>query len=521
LRQSDLYRDLFQALDDPCSIVQVVYDGSRQAVDCRLVAANRAFEGLPTAQPDSQQRLHELCGTLTPGWVQICGEVALTGGRCRVGSAGSVGDRRYVGYAYRVGVPEDRQVALVFRDVTDRAREEEGQIPAGESVEQRVALQAEELGLLQERVRTLAQDLSLAEQRERKRLAAELHEDLAERLVVARVKLGQLHQTTALEASSEELLKEADTILARALTYTRSIVGDLSPLVLQDLGLPAAVRWLAGRMQQHGLAVTVQATLPDPLVLPDAQTVFLFQAIRELLLNTLKHANCRGASVLLAGSAGMLQAEVYDDGEGFQSTSTGAAFPPSPFGLSGIAERINAFGGTFEIHSRPQEGTRAILRLPLEAAPQEATAEPEVKADASRGRDAHGGIIRVLLVDDHAMVRQGLRSVLDAYADMKVVGEAADGETAVRLTGELLPTVVLMDINMPVCNGIEATKRIKARYPRMQIIGLSVDADDQNQDAMLKAGAYSLMTKEAAVDQLYALIYEAVKPGVTPFRPLR
>jgi DNA-binding NarL/FixJ family response regulator len=125
-----------------------------------------------------------------------------------------------------------------------------------------------------------------------------------------------------------------------------------------------------------------------------------------------------------------------------------------------------------------------------------------------------------LLVDDHAMVRQGLKSVLDAYADIKVVGEAADGEAAIRLADELLPTVVLMDINMPGCNGIAATQRITGQHPDIRVIGLSVDAEGHNQ-AMLQAGAFSLMTKEAAVEQLYSLIYEAVKPGVIPFRPLR
>jgi CheY-like chemotaxis protein len=181
-------------------------------------------------------------------------------------------------------------------------------------------------------------------------------------------------------------------------------------------------------------------------------------------------------------------------------------------------------GGTFHIDSRPQEGTTVTLKMPLppgaiaEGQPQESGAG---EGAASQLRAASGGIIRVLLVDDHAMVRQGLRSVLDAYADMKVVGEAADGDAAVRLASELLPTVVLMDINMPGCNGIEATRRIKAQYPDMSVIGLSVDADGHNQEAMLKAGAYSLMTKEAAVEQLYSLIYEAVKPGVIPFPPLR
>ena len=82
--------------------------------------------------------------------------------------------------------------------------------------------------------------------------------------------------------------------------------------------------------------------------------------------------------------------------------------------------------------------------------------------------------IRVLLVDDHAMVRQGLRTVLDSYADIEVVGEAWNGEEAVAGTDRLRPAVVVMDINMPKMNGIEATRLIKARHPDIIVIGLSV-----------------------------------------------
>ena len=73
--------------------------------------------------------------------------------------------------------------------------------------------------------------------------------------------------------------------------------------------------------------------------------------------------------------------------------------------------------------------------------------------------------VRVLLVDDHAMVRQGLRSVLDGYADLAVVGEASNGEEAVSMAERLRPALVLMDVNMPRMSGVEATARIKARYP--------------------------------------------------------
>jgi DNA-binding NarL/FixJ family response regulator len=116
----------------------------------------------------------------------------------------------------------------------------------------------------------------------------------------------------------------------------------------------------------------------------------------------------------------------------------------------------------------------------------------------------------VLLVDDHAMMRQGLRSVLEAHADIHIVGEASDGQEAVTMVQALEPAVVVMDINMPRLNGIEATAQIKAQHPGVRVIGLSVNAGPNNREAMLQAGADMLLTKEAAVEDLYRCIQSVV-----------
>jgi DNA-binding NarL/FixJ family response regulator len=119
-------------------------------------------------------------------------------------------------------------------------------------------------------------------------------------------------------------------------------------------------------------------------------------------------------------------------------------------------------------------------------------------------------MVQVLLVDDHAMVRQGLRSVLDAYDDLHVVAEARDGAEAVQLVSEFHPRVVVMDINMPRMNGIDATIHIKNRWPETTVIGISVNTGDDNSDAMKRAGAATVLPKDTAVDQLHDAIVQQV-----------
>lgn len=120
------------------------------------------------------------------------------------------------------------------------------------------------------------------------------------------------------------------------------------------------------------------------------------------------------------------------------------------------------------------------------------------------------GAIRVLLVDDHMMVRQGLRTVLESYDDIEVVGEAADGKESLECVEHLQPSVVVMDVSMPQMNGIDATMVIKARHPETIVLGLSVNASQDNRTAMTNAGASGFLTKEAAVDQLYDLIQHTI-----------
>ncbi len=120
--------------------------------------------------------------------------------------------------------------------------------------------------------------------------------------------------------------------------------------------------------------------------------------------------------------------------------------------------------------------------------------------------------IRLLLADDHAVVRSGLRMLLEAQPDMTIVGEAETGQEAIRRVAELSPDVVLMDIEMPGMNGIEATRRIKADAPGAAVLALTMYEDDQYFFEMLRAGASGYVPKRAAPDELVSAI-RAVSRG--------
>jgi len=420
-------------------------------------------------------------------------------------------------------VAERTRIAVERRHAEDRLRTFAGRL------EQMVATRTGELVHSQSRLRALTTELNLAEQRERKRLAAELHDHLAQMIVLGRLTLTQAKRIDKVPSPCVELLDRAEGILAESLTYTRTLVADLAPPVLHDLGLPTALKWLAEYMSRYQLSVSVELPQDERLPLPEDRAVLLFQSVRELLLNISKHAGSAEAWVTLERSTDQLRITVRDQGKGFDpgiltsfnaDEATGIS---SKFGLFSIRERMQALGGEFDIQSSAGGGTMATLVLPLQdvvtpvvrderpaSIMSARTSAPSSAVDLQDVPLSSSSKVRVLLVDDHAMVRQGLRSLLEAYEDVDIVGEASDGEEALSTIEEMRPRVVVMDINMPKKNGIEATTEIKARWPETVVIGLSVNPGGANSRAMQKAGATLLLTKEAAVVELYHVIREAL-----------
>lgn len=175
-------------------------------------------------------------------------------------------------------------------DITEHKLAEQTLIWSAEELERQVAERTALLSRSQERLRALLHQLTRTEHQERRRIAVELHDYLAQLLVAAHLKMAQDTRPTKTE-QDRTVVQDLERILDEALTYIRSLVAKLSPPVLYHLGLPAAVQWLAEQMEEHQLIVETALDLPPDLTkLPDDVAAILFQSVRELLFNVVKHA---------------------------------------------------------------------------------------------------------------------------------------------------------------------------------------------------------------------------------------
>jgi PAS domain S-box-containing protein len=238
----------------------------------------------------------------------------------------------------------------VIRDITDEKRVEE------------------KLEQYRRKLRKLAAELTVVEARERRQIAADLHENLGQLLATAKMKIAPMKALLG--------MAEVQNLVEEALQQTRSLTYQLSSPILYQLGLEAALKWLAESMAgQYGYHVAF-TRLGESGALPEESAVFLFSAVRELLVNVAKHAAASEVAVRLRWLDDCIEILVKDNGKGFRKTGvsdfsdlkTGIPESGDGFGLFNIHERVSDMGGRVWLHTEPQRGTAVKIHLPLDRA---------------------------------------------------------------------------------------------------------------------------------------------------------
>jgi signal transduction histidine kinase len=423
------------------------------------------------------------------------------------------------------------RLALHRRDLLREAkvREESNRRQQEELLQQREELRAvndslerkiEERTQVSERrsqqLRLLASELTKAEERERRRLAQMLHDDLQQMLVAARMHITAISQDAS-PSRMVELMRHVDDLLDRSIRLSRNLTHRASPPVLYDAGLAPALEWLGRQAEEeHGLEVEVEC---DDSAQPESQDtrVLLYQACRELLFNVVKHAGSKRCKLAMhrAGND-EVQVSVCDEGKGFELDSDDEFEKGDGFGLFSIRERLELIGGRMEIESVIGEGSCVRLYAPVPITDEQRLGATDVHRTLVEAlgqtqpepvpRSSNGTPIRVLLADDHRIIRASLAGLLRNQPGIEVAGQAGDGQEVIEKAISLRPDVVVMDVTMPVVDGVEATRRLMREIPDLCVIALSMHEKEDMQRAMRDAGAVRYLTKDGPPDMLIAAI---------------
>lgn len=405
----------------------------------------------------------------------------------------------------------ERQKALEIKETTlvesrmqleQRVAERTAELQAANTlleneIEERIAIETR-LNERDKQLSELNQQVVFAQEEERRRMSRELHDDAGQALTALRFKLALIRDQVRMSAMDggqppllPQMLDEAVERVDLVMGGIRSLAHGLRPAALDELGLHPALEGLCADFStQTGLIIHYEGHPCPPL--SGAVEIGLYRFLQEALTNIARHAGAENIQVSLTYDEQAVYVSVTDDGIGFdpKNLALQSSGEHSGIGLLGIRERLEAHGGKLELFTQPGRGTHLTARVPRPAQPKTAPviAEPVPQPTTD--------LIRVVIAEDHHVVRAAVAEWLNREDGIQVVGEVEDGADLLPMVEETSPTVLLLDVNMPNQRATEAVIAIRARFPHVRILIFSAHDRPEYVLNLVTAGVMGYVLKD-------------------------
>ena len=369
-----------------------------------------------------------------------------------------------------------------------------------ELIETNEALRVSELSL-----RQLSARLLKLQDEERRRIARDLHDTTGQKIAVLSMTLDRLAKLVdTRKVDVKDALAESRDVVGKIGEEIRTLSYLLHPPLLDECGLASAVLWYAeGFKKRSGIHLSVSIDEELVRLTTDAETA-LFRVLQESLTNVHRYSGSPSAEIHIFQSASKVHLEIIDHGKGVKTGTERPAFAGAPtlgVGIPGMRERIRQLGGQLEVEFS-NEGTRVHASLPTEAFTEESGLFRDKENFQANARQRPEVRRRILIADDHEVMRRGVRGLVESQEEWSVCGEAIEGNEAISKTRELHPDLLILDVSMPGLSGIEAALQILKDDPNMKILFFTMYDSPQMMREISNVGAWGYVAKARAGNDL-------------------
>ena len=405
LRSSEeRYRSLFNSIDEGFCVIEMIYNSSGKPADFRFLEVTPSFERQTGFTNAVGKRVSRVAPKLEARWFETYGKVADTGKPVRFVDEAKAQKKWYDVYAFRVGGPGSRKVAILFRDITGRKRTEaalqasKAQLKDHATTLESVVVERtaeltvanrrltkavaamqqgreefkflfKESEFMQKKLRHLARQLLSAQEDERRHISRELHDEVVQTLVGINVELAALGRAADLGPRAlQAKIARTQRLVEKSVTAVHDFARELRPAVLDDLGLiPALHAYTKQLAAKKKLKIHVTAFAGVEAMDTEKRTV-LYRVAQEALTNVGRHAQATAVHVRITALPGAVRLEVHDNGKSFQVPQTLSLKTNQRLGLLGMRERVEMVGGAVVIESAPGHGTTVRAEIPYQPA---------------------------------------------------------------------------------------------------------------------------------------------------------